>query len=37
VSALREAIAIVANGTLAARYAAIWGDGTNACASIGVT
>jgi TnpA family transposase len=33
VTALREAIAIVANGTLAARNPAIWGDGTNACAS----
>ena len=33
VPALREAIAIVANGTLAARHPAIWGDGTNACAS----
>jgi len=33
VPALREAIAIVANGTLAARNPAIWGDGTNACAS----
>jgi TnpA family transposase len=31
--ALREAITIVANGTLAARHPAIWGDGTNACAS----
>jgi TnpA family transposase len=33
VPALREAIAIVANGTLAARNPAIWGEGTNACAS----
>ncbi len=33
VPALREAIATVANGTLAARDPAIWGDGTNACAS----
>jgi len=33
VPALRETIAIVANGTLAARNPAIWGDGTNACAS----
>jgi TnpA family transposase len=33
VPALRAAIAIVANGTLAARNPAIWGDGTNACAS----
>ena len=31
--ALREAIAVVANGTLAARNPAIWGDGTTACAS----
>ena len=30
---LREAIAVVANGTLAARNPAIWGSGTNACAS----
>lgn len=33
VPALREAIAVVANGTLAARNPAIWGEGTNACAS----
>lgn len=33
VPALREAIAVVTNGTLAARNPAIWGDGTNACAS----
>ena len=33
VPALREAIAIVTNGTLAARNPAIWGEGTNACAS----
>ena len=33
VPALRQAIGIVANGTLAARDPAIWGDGTNACAS----
>lgn len=33
VPALREAIAIVTNGTLAARNPAIWGDGTNTCAS----
>jgi hypothetical protein len=33
VPALREAIAVVANGTLAARNPAIWGHGTNACAS----
>ncbi len=33
VPALREAIAIVANGTLAARNPLIWGSGTNACAS----
>jgi TnpA family transposase len=33
VPALRQAIAIVANGTLAVRNPAIWGDGTNACAS----
>ena len=31
--ALREAIAIVANGTLHARDPNIWGDGTTACAS----
>jgi hypothetical protein len=30
---LRQAIAIVANGTLRARDPAIWGDGTTACAS----
>jgi TnpA family transposase len=30
---LRQAIAIVANGTLRARNPAIWGDGTTACAS----
>jgi len=33
VEALRRAIAIVTNGTLHARHAAIWGDGTTACAS----
>ncbi len=33
VPALRQAVAVVANGTLAARNPAIWGDGTNACAS----
>jgi len=33
VDALRQAIAIVANGTLHARNPAIWGDGTTACAS----
>ncbi len=33
VPALRTAIATVANGTLAVRNPAIWGDGTNACAS----
>ena len=33
VPSLREAIAVVANGTLAARNPSIWGDGTNACAS----
>src|SRR5208282_1910554 len=33
VDALRQAIAIVANGTLAVRNPLIWGDGTNACAS----
>jgi TnpA family transposase len=33
VPARREAIAVVANGTLAARAPAIWGDGTNAGAS----
>lgn len=31
--ALRQAIAIVANGTLRARNPEIWGDGTTACAS----
>ena len=31
--ALRQAIAIVANGTLRARDPSIWGDGTTACAS----
>ena len=33
VDALRQAIAIVANGTLHARNPVIWGDGTTACAS----
>jgi len=33
VEALRQAIAIVANGTLQARNPAIWGKGTTACAS----
>ena len=33
VPALRSAIATVANGTLEARNTAIWGNGTNACAS----
>jgi len=33
VDALRQAIAIVTNGTLHARNPAIWGDGTTACAS----
>jgi TnpA family transposase len=33
VDALRQAIAIVTNGTLRARNPAIWGDGTTACAS----
>jgi len=33
VDTLRRAIAIVANGTLQARDAAIWGSGTTACAS----
>ena len=33
VPALRQAIATVTNGTLAARNPAIWGDGTTACAS----
>jgi len=33
VDQLREAIATVANGTLAARDPLIWGEGTNACAS----
>ncbi len=33
VDQLREAIAAVANGTLAARNPLIWGEGTNACAS----
>ena len=32
VDALREAIAIVTNGTLRARDPAIWGEGTTACA-----
>jgi TnpA family transposase len=30
---LRQAIAIVTNGTLRARNPAVWGDGTPACAS----
>jgi TnpA family transposase len=33
VDALRQAIAIITNGTLRARNPAIWGDGTTACAS----
>jgi hypothetical protein len=33
IDALRQAIAIVTNGTLSARNPAIWGDGTTACAS----
>jgi hypothetical protein len=33
VNALRQAIAIVTNGTLSARNPTIWGDGTTACAS----
>jgi TnpA family transposase len=33
VEALRQAVAIVTNGTLHARNPAIWGDGTTACAS----
>ena len=33
VDALRQAIAIVTNGTLHARNPRIWGDGTTACAS----
>jgi TnpA family transposase len=33
INALRQAIAIVTNGTLRARNPAIWGDGTTACAS----
>ena len=33
VPALRQAIGTIANGTLSARDPAIWGDGTNACAS----
>ena len=33
IDALRQAIAIVTNGTLRARNPAIWGDGTTACAS----
>ena len=33
VPALRQAIAVVANGTLAARNPALWGTGTTACAS----
>jgi TnpA family transposase len=32
-AALREAIAIITNGTLRARNAAIWGEATTACAS----
>jgi len=33
VDQLREAVAMVANGTLRARDPLIWGEGTNACAS----
>ena len=33
VDSLRQAVAIVTNGTLRARNPAIWGDGTTACAS----
>jgi TnpA family transposase len=33
IDTLRQAIAIVTNGTLRARNPAIWGDGTTACAS----
>jgi TnpA family transposase/Asp-tRNA(Asn)/Glu-tRNA(Gln) amidotransferase A subunit family amidase len=33
VDSLRQAIAIVTNGTLRARNPAVWGDGTTACAS----
>jgi TnpA family transposase len=33
VEGLRRAISIVANGTLALRNPAMWGDGTTACAS----
>ena len=33
IDALRQAIAIITNGTLQARNPAIWGDGTTACAS----
>jgi len=33
VEGLRRAVSIVANGTLAVRNPAIWGDGTTACAS----
>lgn len=33
VEALRRAVSIVTNGTLAVRNPAIWGDGTTACAS----
>jgi TnpA family transposase len=33
IPALRQAVAIVTNGTLNARNPAIWGDGTTACAS----
>ncbi len=33
VDQLREAVAVVANGTLRARDPLIWGEGTNACAS----
>ena len=33
VDALRQANAIVVNGTLAIRKAAIWGEGSTSCAS----
>ena len=33
VEALRRAVSIVTNGTLAVRNPTIWGDGTTACAS----
>ncbi len=33
VPTLRQAVAVVADGTLAARHPALWGNGTTACAS----